>query len=86
MDNILGFLGTIADSGAFYAPLTPTNTYSPVALIDVADAYASIIASSRKHAKRTYTLYSDTFSYQQLQDEFRTVMGNDKVTFTQVPP
>ena len=63
MDNLMGFFGTIGEKGQFYAPLPPTNTYSPVALLDVADAYAGIIRDPKKHNKRKYTLYSDSISY-----------------------
>lgn len=86
MDNLMGFFGTIGEKGQFYAPLTPTNTYSPVALLDVADAYAGIIRDPKKHNKRKYTLYSDSISYQQLQEELRTAMGSQNVTYVQVPP
>ena len=81
MDNLMGFFGTIGEKGQFYAPVTPTNTYSPVALIDVADAYAALIHNPKKHSKRKYSLFSDSISHLQLQEEFRTAMGSQNVTF-----
>ena len=46
----------------------PDKYFSPVALIDVAKVYLSLIDNPKKHRKKIYTLRSDRLTYTQLKD------------------
>ena len=43
--------------------------FSPVALIDVAKVYLSLIDNSKKHKKNIYTLRSDRLTYNQISEK-----------------
>ncbi len=51
----------------------------------MAEAFHSISRNHKTHNHKTYTLYSDSISHKQIQDEFREAMGSQNVTFIQVP-
>ena len=86
MDNILHFVWPIQANGEFRAPLSPSKKFSPIALVDVAQAYAAIIGNPRKHSKQSYSLYSDSVTYLDVEDELRSVTRSNKVSFVQMTP
>ena len=47
----------------------PDKYFSPVALIDVAKVYLSLIDNSKKHKGVIYTLRSDRLTYNQISDK-----------------
>ena len=52
----------------------PDKYFSPVALIDVAKVYLSLIDNPKKHRKKTYTLRSDRLTYNQVKDEVGDIL------------
>ncbi len=69
LDNISSFVTSVIEKGEFSAPLSPTTRYSPVAIKDIAEAYRAIIRNPAAHNLRTYSVHSDTFSYEELAKE-----------------
>ena len=47
----------------------PDKYFSPVALIDVAKVYLSLIDNSKKHKYSVYTLRSDRLTYNQISEK-----------------
>ena len=64
-----------------YAPVDSTKTFSPVAVADIGNAAAAILADPAPHTNKTYTIVSSRHTY---NDAFREALGKS-VTYNRVP-
>ena len=85
MENAMGNIPTITKDGKIYAPIPIDKKYSTISLNDIAECYIHIAKTYLKHKKQTYTLYSDTYTNQDVLDGFRKATGKDYIQYVQVP-
>jgi uncharacterized protein YbjT (DUF2867 family) len=84
IDNNWGQQATIKSQGKLYGPANPDAVFTPVAVSDIGDAFASILANPGPHAGKTYTLTSSPVSHAQIAAAFGKVTGK-QVDYVQVP-
>lgn len=71
-------------AGQIFGPADPTKPYSTVAIKDIADAAAAILANPAPHAGKTYSLASPAYTQTQLAAAFTASLGKP-VAYIQVP-
>ena len=84
LDNLWGQAGGIKEGGKFYLPADPSQKTSQVAVKDVGEAAARVLAKPEDHRGKTYTLISDTFTHTELAAALSEATGKT-VEHVQVP-
>ena len=84
VDNQWANQGSIKAQGKVYGPSDGSKPVSLVTISDVGDASAAVLANPESHANKTYTLASDTVTFDKIAAGFATATGNN-VEYVQVP-
>lgn len=84
LDNILGQLESMVNQGQFYLPIDANQRYNAVAVSDVGDACAKILADPSAYIGRTLKLTGALFSESETAAAFSSALRKP-VQFVQVP-
>ncbi|EGD82215.1 hypothetical protein PTSG_02885 [Salpingoeca rosetta] len=83
IDNAFGNQEAIK-GGKYYAPAKPDVVFTPVAVADVGEACAAILADPSKHANTIYSLTSKPMTHKDIVAGFSKALGKP-VEYVQVP-
>ena len=78
-----GLAGTIKQ-GQLYGPANPAKSFTLIAVGDLAEAGANVLATPVDHVDKTYTVGSDTLTMNDITTAFAAAAGH-KVAYVQVP-
>ena len=84
IDNHWASKGSISAQGTLYGPARPDARFAPIAVADIGEAAAVVLASPGKHAGKTYTLNTAEHSYADAAAAIGAGAGK-AVAYVQVP-
>jgi uncharacterized protein YbjT (DUF2867 family) len=84
IDNNWGNKGTISSQGVIYSCQNPDKPYTPIAVSDIGEAAAIILANPTSHANQTYNLTTKAYTNNQLATAFSLAL-NKPVKYVQIP-
>jgi uncharacterized protein YbjT (DUF2867 family) len=84
LENNFSNQKTVKEEGKIYGPARPDAAYAPVAICDICEAAAAILANPSAHRNKTYQLTSKTMTQTDLAKAFSNALGK-KVEYVQVP-
>ena len=84
VENLWLFKDSIVDEGQIYSPVDPDKPFTPIVVEDAGKAAAAILANPSKHVGKTYTIFSDRFTYNDFAHGLSEALGK-KVKYTRVP-
>jgi uncharacterized protein YbjT (DUF2867 family) len=84
IDNNWGNKGSIQGQGVFYGPQKGDAPFTPIAVQDIGEAAAIILANPASHVNQTYNLTTKAYTNNQLATAFSLVL-NKEVKYVQVP-
>jgi uncharacterized protein YbjT (DUF2867 family) len=84
IDNNWGNQDTIKTQGRIFGPVSPYMKFTPIAVQDVGEAVATIMASPLKHAGKVYSLTTRPYSNEELARAFSQATGR-QIEYVQIP-
>ena len=83
-ENHFGFKDTIKGASAIYSPVDATKSFGQVAVADIGNAAAAILADPAPHTNKHYDIVSSCPSYNDLAAALGEALG-EKITYNRVP-